>query len=207
MMATVVDSISNTNIARVNIAKVDGDIVVLHNAHQEAQAVLNLEKQYKLISDNGEICGAIQPQKVSKSYITIKIDRANGIKDKRKFLRVPCDRPGRIYATGAMVDCIITELAYGSCVINCREELFTQEGTTVQLEVNGQTLCINGMIEWKKAKKDEDDDIWITGNEYIVVFNERDNLEQVMEELYGALLILLRQQREKEYENNMFNFA
>ena len=194
MTCKIYDALSNTLVARGEIAKAAENAMVLHNENNEVQALLNISKQYKLVTDDGTYSGLVVPIKASKSYITVKLDGSAG-SDKRRYLRMPCDIPGRVYAIDGMIDCTVTELAYGSCMINSKEELYTDETTTIQMKSpSGNLLTLNGVIKFGK-ESNNDDGIWFAGYDYMISFEDANNLEQALDELYGTLLVMMRNER------------
>jgi len=92
-------------------------------------------------------------------------------------------------------ECEITELAYGSCVINSEAELLSEENATVQFELDGASLAVNGVIKFQKENVDEQDDLWFSGYDYIISFDECDNIPNTMDELYGILLRMVQEER------------
>lgn len=200
MMCNIYDALSNTQVARGTIAKVAEYAMVLHNEHQEVQVLLNVSKQFKLTTDDGSYSGLVVPIKASKSFITVKLDSSAG-NDKRRYLRMPCDLNGRIYSCDDMVDCTVTELAYGSCMIKTKERLFTDEATTIQVKSpSNAIITLNGIVKFEKAAQSDTDDIWFSGYDYMVSFEDCNNLETALDELYGTLLTMLRNERAREAE-------
>ena len=194
MLCTIVDAISNTRLARTKIIKTVADEMVLGNSNGEAKVLLDLKKRFKLIADDGSYSGEIRPFKMSKSYITVKTLGTTG-RDQRRFIRMKCNIKAKVYSGGSLDECEITELAYGSCVINSEAELLSEENATVQFELDGASLAVNGVIQFQKENVDEQDDLWFSGYDYIISFDECDNIPNTMDELYGILLRMVQEER------------
>ncbi len=194
-MCNIYDALSNTHVARGSIARTTEGTMTLHNEHQEVQVLLNIGKQFKLITDDGSYSGLVVPIRASRSYITVRLDSDN--QDKRRYIRMGCELKAKLFICGDLVDCSVSELAYGSCMITTRERLFTDEPTTIQIKCpNSNMLTLNGMIKFERSG-DNDDDLWYSGFSYMISFEECTNLENSLDELYGTLLTMLRSERER----------
>ena len=195
MMCDIYDALSNTHVAKGVIAKATEATMILHNEHHEVQALLNVGKQFKLVTEDGSYSGLIVPIKASKSYITVRLDQDG--KDKRRYIRMDCSLKGQVYVYGELISCTVFELAYGSCMIKTKDKLFTDEATTVQIKCpNSGMLTLNGIIKFERSNSTEDDDLWFSGYSYMISFEECENLTNALDELYGTLLTMLRSERE-----------
>lgn len=189
MMCTIYDAISNRKLARSKIVKTEEGAMTLSNIAKEVEVLMDVSKKFKLVTDDGSYSGKAVPWKKSKSYITVKIDEQHK-RDSRRFLRLPCDIKAKLFSCGQLTDCVITELAYGSCMINCIDKLLSEEDATMQFEVGGAHLSLNGVVGFEKESQGSDDDIWFSGYDYMISFEEKYNLENTLDELYGILLRL-----------------
>lgn len=190
MMCTIYDAISNRSLARGRVIKTEAGAMVLGNTNKEVEVLLDVGKRFKLVTDDGAYSGEAVPWKKSKSYITVKVQEY-GTKDNRRFLRLPCDIKAKVFSCGVLCDCVITELAYGSCMINCEDQLLSSEDATLQFTLGGASLSINGVVGFERAAKGEEDDIWFSGYDYMISFENRFNMANTLDELYGILLRLV----------------
>ena len=191
MYADILDAISNIKIGRSKVIRADDKTLVLSNSNGEARVLLDLAKRYRIKLDDESYIGSARAIKATKRYVIVRIS-GYGMVDRRRFIRVPCSYRGKLYTCGGSITCVINEIAYASCVINCEEKLLTGEDATVMFSSRIVDLAVNGIIQMEiEQEEQEQDEIWFNGYNYIISFDNSDNLATTKDNLYGFIRRLM----------------
>lgn len=188
MLCTIFDAVSGDKIARTRVMQAEESKMVLSNLHGEVRALLNTSQAFKIKLDDESYMGPVKAVSMSKGYITVKILPNNKMFDKRQYLRIPCNLKVNAYSCGSVFECCISEIAYGGCIINCKDELGENAGITLQLHNGELVVPISGKVIRDKTDATQNDEFWYAGCEYAVQFDTSCNLKESMDELYTIIL-------------------
>ena len=185
---SIIDNINNKTVAKTQLLKTQDNIWVLKNIEGKLSPLLDITRTYKLtVESQADATFVITPLKFTRDFVVVKILPIKGGRERRRYLRIPCNIKTNIVVRNEVIKGKILELSYGSMVINIDETLDTNENIIVHLkEIDGES-AFNCSMYVVKENKNAEDELWADGTSYVVLIDIDRTDEKAMELLYAKL--------------------
>lgn len=171
---SLIDMINNKVIARTTVIRTQNNLWILKNTDGQLGSLLDNNRTYRLSADT--IANAnfiVKLIKFNFDYIVIKLIPVTGGRERRRYLRLPCDITTNVVINNEILKSKITEIAYGSLVITVNKKLTTNDKVIVHIkELDGEAI-INSTVYTEKniVKQEVENSLWFEGYTYVLTID------------------------------------